>query len=157
MNKTPLTQHEVFWLASHIHNKLQPLIAAAQQYDPSTRLKVEMQFAPASEHILAGTVAASIYQGDTSTGITSLGHTWSMRDKAELQPLVAKVQAFIDAEQAKIEEQHDLEAFYGVEEARQAEEDAAWDLQQDRIRERADIERAEHDRDIHEQNVMAGN
>ena len=146
--------HDVFWLARYAHNTIDPLIKAAQQYDPSISLNVGMDFAhDKSPFTKEFSVAVTAHWERPLMFLQSYGLTTT----AQIDRVAATVQEFIDAEQAKIEERHDLEVFYGVEEARQAEEDAAWELQQDRIRERADIERAEHDHDIELQNIAAGN
>lgn len=148
------TAHDVFWLARYAHNTIHPLIKAAQQYDPSIRLGIELRFEEKFTWLPNGACLNIISHWDGR--LMFLHENW-LTSKTQVDKAAAKVQEFIDAEQAKIEERHDLEAFYGVEEARQAEEDAAWELQQDRLRERADFERDEDAHDIELQNIAAGN
>ena len=149
--------HDVFWLARYAHNTIAPLITAAQQYDPSATLEIQMGFYHADspyfgQHHL--TIAVRAKSQPNQIMAFSTGRL--VATTAQVDAEAAKVQEFIDAEQAKIEERHDLEVFYGVEEDTEAEA-RDWELREDRLRERADIERAEHDHDIELQNIAAGN
>lgn len=151
--------NDLFWLARYAHNTLAPLIEVAKQYEPSIHLKIEMEF----------TEGHKVYQGN-SLGImghwvrtdmfmyrpfsttkddvdraAKFIREWIDTEQAELEAredAAAEAQAATEAEADRnaAEARADLEVFYGMEEARQAEEDAAWDLEQERIRERADID-----------------
>lgn len=147
------TAHDVFWLARYAHNTLDPLFKAARQYEQGLYPRIEMDFCSTN----------APYHGYPHITVTSHWKRPGMflqeiclTTKADVDRAAAKLQAFIDAEQAKIEEQHDLEAFYNLGEDTEAEA-RDWETRQDRLRERADIERAEHDHDIELQNEMAGN
>ena len=149
--------HDVFWLARYAHNTIDPLITAAQQYDPSATLEIQMGFYHADSPYFGQphlTIAVRAKSQPNQIMAYSTGRL--VATTAQVDAEATKVQAFIDAEQAKIEERHDLEVFYGVEEDTEAEV-RDWELRQDRLRERADIERAEHDHDIELQNIAAGN
>jgi hypothetical protein len=120
------TAHDVFWLARHAHNTLAPLITAAQQYEPSINLHIEMNFCDAN----------SPFSKNNSIGVDSHWKRGGMfhqgiqiTTQAQIARIAAKVQDFIDAEQAKLEEAEDVKA---VQE---------WERQQERAAERADFER----------------
>ena len=155
--------HDVFWLARYAHNTIDPLITAAQQYDPSATLENQMSFCHAdSPHFGQSHLTIIVRAKSQPNRIMAYSTSRLITTPEQVDAEATKVQAFIDAEQAKIEEEHDSAALYAIEynaslEAADSEADAAWELQQDRIRERADIERDEHDHDIELQNVAAGN
>lgn len=149
--------HDVFWLARYAHNTIDPLITAAQQYDPSATLEIQMSFCHAdSPHFGQSHLTIIVRAKSQPNRIMAYSTSRLITTPEQVDAEAAKVQEFIDAEQAKIEERHDLEVFYGVEEDTEAEA-RDWELREDRLRERADIERAEHDHDIELQNEMAGN
>lgn len=153
MKNLNLTAHDIFFLARMAHNTLDPLFKAARQYEPSVFPRIEMDF--------GGTDGP--YHGYHH--ITIVSH-WkregmflqsvALTSKDDIDKVAAKVQVFIDAEQAKIEAEHDAAALYAIEEDTEAEA-RDWELQQERIRERADIERDEDAHDIELQNEYAGN
>jgi hypothetical protein len=153
--KTIESAHDVFWLARYAHNTLDPLVKAAKQYDPTIQWSIELVFADKDSHFAKDNHIdlKAHWKRDRPIMLFQSTHRYT---KADVDAVAAKVQAFIDAQQAILEAEHDAEALYAIEQADiLAAQD--WEYQQERRAERADIERDEHDHDIELQNEMAGN
>ena len=107
MNKIE-SAHDVFWLARYAHNTLDPLFKAARQYEPSLYLVMQMNFSGATL---------------TENSVSVFGH-WdrdrmflyapTLRTTAGVDKAAAKVQKFIDTEQAKLEAAHDAAVSYFI-------------------------------------------
>lgn len=156
---TELTSHDIFWLARYAHNTLAPLVKLARDYEPSFTFSVGMNFdhpdAPYLKyHHLDIYVRA---EGQSNTILTST-HAATTTD--QIDGLAAKVRDFIQTSQAALEAAADAaaEADYDDLGYEVSDEDIQdWDAQQERIRERAEMERDEDARDIELQNIAAGN
>lgn len=145
--------NDTFWLARHAHNVLSPLIEAARQYEPSIFFSIELNFDVERTYRHAGSYLDIIAHWDRDGMFL---HENSITTNAQVDAVAAKVQAFIDAEQAALEEAEDAKVQYELEQV-DAAADRDWEFQMERAAERADIERADHDHDIELQNEMAGN
>ena len=90
--------HDVFWLARYAHNTLDPLIKAAKQYDPSIWFKTELVFGRVTTWNPTGFEVNIAAHWD---GPLMFLHELGLTTKAQVDKVAAKVQEFIDAEQAK--------------------------------------------------------
>lgn len=148
-----LNAHEVFWLARYAHNTLAPLIKAAQQYEPSIRLSIVSRFdSQASNQAIDNSIEAVAHWGRPGMFFMS----GVIRDKNQLAHWAAKVQTFIDTEQAALEAKHDAEVQYSIEQA-DAEAARDWEFHMERQQERADTEWAKDEYDSELQNEYSGN
>lgn len=128
--------NDTFWLARHAHNVLAPLIEAARQYEPSIHYTLILGFDTEKSFRHAGSFLDIIaHWGRTGMFL----YDTNLTTKERVARVAAKVQAFIDTEQAALEAKHDSEVLYVIEQADDAEA-LDWEFQQERIAERADIE-----------------
>ena len=127
MSTKQLSGHDVFWLARHAHNVLDPLIKVAQTYEPSIIFKIEMRFDCIGGNNKPLSNAVEVMAHWDRGGMFFMSEL--LRDKSGLDRWAKFIRDFCDKEQAALEAREDAAA-----EARD------WDLKQERIRERADIE-----------------
>ena len=96
--------NDTFWLARYAHNTLAPLIEAARQYEPEIHYSIQVTFDVEQTYRAAGSYLA-IHAHWTRP--LMLLHESNLTTKADVDKAAAKVQTFIDAEQAALEASHD--------------------------------------------------
>jgi hypothetical protein len=112
MNKIE-SAHDVFWLARYAHNTLDPLFKAAKQYDPTIQWSIELTFADKdSQYAKSNHVTLRAHWArEQPIMLFQVPHLY---DKGGVDGAAAKLQAWIDAEQAKLEAAHDAAVSYSI-------------------------------------------
>lgn len=93
--------NDIFWLARYAHNTVAPLIAEAQQYEKSISFKIELRFASADGSYPKTDAVNVLGFWERDRPLMFL-HENGLTTKEAVDKVAAKVQEFINAEQAAI-------------------------------------------------------